>query len=70
MVVSGDHLLWHSFCGKSQSVSRFLEPTNFYTILLTHQKENDTIEKNIQNVFLINFNSNVETELFEFIARI
>lgn len=54
---------------KSQGVSRFLQPTNFYT-LLVHQEENDTTEKNIQNVFLIKFNSNVDTERFAFTDRI
>lgn len=58
MAVVGNHLLWHSSHGTAQGVSIFLQPTNFYTLLI-YQEEIDTTKKNIQNVFLIKFNSNV-----------
>lgn len=33
--------------GKSQDMLRFLQLTNFYMLLLIHQEENDTTEKNM-----------------------
>lgn len=58
------------FLQKSQGISRFLQPTNFYTLLLIHHEETDTTEKNTQNVFLVKFNSTIETERFGFTDRI
>lgn len=48
----------------------FLQPSNFYMLLLIYHEEDNTTKENIQNTFLINLNSKVETESFGFAGGI
>lgn len=64
MVVLGDHLLCVVSMENHKMYQDSYNPTHFceYT-------KNKIPEKSIQNVFLVNFNSNVETEQFTFMER-